>query len=118
MKNNNLCKKKITTCLNTYVSPLPQIKITKKQQNNKSYLKCTFSTHTVIHTLSDTSIMVNSRYFPKSGIASDVGGIISASNRKNTVSDTKIEMLNDIYGGNISLPEMYVYNAHCDPNTE
>lgn len=36
--------------------------------------------------------MVNSRYFPSRGTANEVGGIISASSRKNTVSDTRIEM--------------------------
>lgn len=71
----------------------------KRTKQNNTYLKCTFRTHTVIQTLSDTNIIVNSKYLPNSGIARDVGGIISASNRKNTVSDTKIEMLNDIYGG-------------------
>lgn len=36
-------------------------------------------------------IIVNKRYFPKRGTANDVGGIISASSRKNTVSDIRIE---------------------------
>lgn len=39
-----------------------------------------------------TRIMVNSRYFPSRGTANEVGGIISASRRKNTVSDTRIEI--------------------------
>ena len=39
-----------------------------------------------------TNIIVNRRYFPKSGTASDVGGIISAKSKKNTVSDSKIEI--------------------------
>lgn len=53
---------------------------------------------TVIQTLNETRIMVKSKYFPNNGIASDVGGIISANSRKNTVSDTRIEMLKAIYG--------------------
>lgn len=64
---------------------------------------------------------MNSKYFPNNGIARDVGGIISAINRKNTVSETRIEMLNEIYERerNIySLPEMDVYNAYSDPNAE
>lgn len=44
--------------------------------------------------------MVKIKYFPNNGIASDVGGIISANSRKNTVSDTRIEMLKEIYGEN------------------
>lgn len=51
-----------------------------------------FSTQTVVHTDSDTRIIVNSKYFPSNGTAKDVGGIISASSKKNTVSDTRIEM--------------------------
>lgn len=51
-----------------------------------------FRTQTVVHTDSDTNIIVKRRYFPKRGTASDVGGIISANNRKNTVKETRIEM--------------------------
>ena len=40
----------------------------------------------------ETSIMVKSRYFPNKGTAKDVGGMISASSKKKTVSDSKIEM--------------------------
>ena len=36
--------------------------------------------------------MVKSTNFPRSGTTSDVGGMISASSRKNTVSDNRIEM--------------------------
>jgi hypothetical protein len=36
--------------------------------------------------------MVNNTNFPRSGTTSDVGGIISASKRKNTVSDSKIDI--------------------------
>lgn len=39
--------------------------------------------------------MVNSKYFPKSGIASDVGGIISANSKKNTVNERRMEEHND-----------------------
>lgn len=38
-----------------------------------------------------TRIMVNKRYLPSNGMASDVGGIISASSKKNTVNDRRIE---------------------------
>jgi hypothetical protein len=34
-----------------------------------------------------TAVMVNKRYFPIKGITIDVGGIISASNKKKTVKD-------------------------------
>lgn len=57
-----------------------------------SYLKCTFKTQTVVQTDSETKIIVNRRYLPSSGTANDVGGMISASSRKNTVNDTRIEM--------------------------
>ena len=39
-----------------------------------------------------TRIMVKRRYLPSKGTASDVGGMISASRRKNTVNETKMEM--------------------------
>lgn len=54
--------------------------------------KWTFNTQTVVQTDNDTSIIVNSRYFPSNGIANDVGGIISASSKKNTVNDTRMLM--------------------------
>jgi hypothetical protein len=75
-------------------------------------------TQTVIHTLNDTKIIVNSKYFPSRGMAKEVGGMISASSRKNTVNDTNIEMLNDIYERTDKLPEMDVYDANCHPYTE
>lgn len=37
-------------------------------------------------------IMVKSTNFPSSGTTSEVGGMISASSRKNTVSDSRMEM--------------------------
>lgn len=36
--------------------------------------------------------MVKRTNLPRSGTTSDVGGMISASRRKNTVSDSKIEI--------------------------
>lgn len=37
-------------------------------------------------------IMVKRRYFPNSGTASEVGGMISAKRRKNTVSERRMEI--------------------------
>ena len=37
-------------------------------------------------------IMVKSTNFPSSGTTNEVGGMISASSRKNTVSDSRMEM--------------------------
>lgn len=62
-----------------------------------TYLYQTFSTQTVVQTESDTRIIVKSRYLPRSGTASEVGGMISASSKKNTVSDTRIEMQSVTY---------------------
>lgn len=59
-----------------------------------TYRKCMFNTHTVVHTDNETNIIVNSKYFPSNGTANDVGGIISANRRKNTVKDTRIEIHN------------------------
>lgn len=39
-----------------------------------------------------TSIIVKSRYLPSKGTAREVGGIISANRRKNTVSDSRIDI--------------------------
>ena len=36
--------------------------------------------------------MVKRTNFPSSGTTSDVGGMISASSKKNTVSDSRMEM--------------------------
>ena len=49
-------------------------------------------TPTVTQIDSVTKIMVNRRYFPSNGTASDVGGIISASSKKNTVRDRRMDM--------------------------
>uniref|UniRef100_A0A1A9V642 Uncharacterized protein n=1 Tax=Glossina austeni TaxID=7395 RepID=A0A1A9V642_GLOAU len=50
------------------------------------------STQTVVQTDNETNIIVNSKYFPSSGTANDVGGIISANSKKNTVNETSIEI--------------------------
>ena len=42
--------------------------------------------------LNVSRIMVKSTNFPSSGTTSDVGGMISASSKKNTVNDSRIEM--------------------------
>ena len=57
-----------------------------------SYLKCTLRTPTVTHIESVTKIMVNKRYLPSNGTARDVGGMISASSKKNTVRDKRMDM--------------------------
>jgi len=46
----------------------------------------------VMTTLRPTSNMVNSRYFPSSGNASEVDGIISDMSRKNMVCDSRMLM--------------------------
>ncbi len=56
------------------------------------YLKCTLRTPTVTMIDRVTRTMVKRRYLPSSGTAKLVGGMISASRRKNTVSDSRIEM--------------------------
>lgn len=38
-----------------------------------------------------TRIIVNNRYFPNNGTAKEVGGIISASKRKNTVNERRMD---------------------------
>lgn len=50
----------------------------------------------VDHTyLTVSSIIVNNTNFPSNGTTNDVGGIISANSKKNTVNDSKIDILND-----------------------
>jgi len=44
-----------------------------------------------------SSIIVNSTNFPSSGTTNDVGGIISASSRKKTVNERRIEILKLTY---------------------
>ena len=62
-----------------------------------TYRKLTFNTAIVTTTESVTSIIVKSRYFPNNGTVKDVGGIISTSSKKNTVSDSKMLIHNDIF---------------------
>jgi len=50
-----------------------------------------FRTPTVTHIDNVTRIMVNSKYFPNKGMAKDVGGIISASSKKKTVNESRME---------------------------
>lgn len=45
--------------------------------------------------LNVSNIIVNSTNLPSNGTTSDVGGIISANKRKNTVNDKRMDMLND-----------------------
>lgn len=56
-----------------------------------------FSTTMVTTTENDTNSMVNNRYLPSSGTVSDVGGMISTSSRKNTVSDSNILIHSEIF---------------------
>lgn len=49
------------------------------------------STQTVTNIDKVTNIMVKRRYFPRRGTAKEVGGMISASKRKNTVSERRME---------------------------
>ena len=44
-----------------------------------------------------SSIIVKRTNFPSRGTTSDVGGMISASSRKNTVSDSKMLMDRDTW---------------------
>lgn len=55
-------------------------------------------TPTVTQMERDTIIMVNRRYFPSRGTAREVGGMISASSRKNTVRDTRMLLQRDTWG--------------------
>lgn len=45
--------------------------------------------------LNVSNIIVNSTNFPSNGTTSDVGGMISANRRKNTVNDRRMDMLSD-----------------------
>ena len=51
----------------------------------------------IIAYLNVSSIIVNKTNFPSNGTTNDVGGIISANSKKNTVNDSKIDMLNDTW---------------------
>ena len=50
-----------------------------------------------------TSIMVKRRYLPRSGTAREVGGIISARSKKNTVSDSRMLMDKLTWQNNFSI---------------
>ena len=50
--------------------------------------------------LNVSKIIVNNTNLPSRGTTSEVGGMISASKRKNTVSESKIEMERLTYGEN------------------
>lgn len=73
---NNKRSEAISSVLNAYVMDIRRI----------------FNSH-----LNVSSIIVNSTNFPSSGTTSDVGGIISANRRKNTVNDKRMDMLNDTW---------------------
>lgn len=45
--------------------------------------------------LTVSKIIVNSTNFPSNGTTNDVGGMISASSRKNTVNESRMDILND-----------------------
>lgn len=62
-----------------------------------TYRKLTFNTAIVTTTESVTSIMVNRRYLPNNGTVKDVGGMISTNRRKNTVSDSRMLIHNEIF---------------------
>ncbi len=55
-----------------------------------NYLKCMFRTITVTKIDRVTRIIVNSKYFPIRGTTKLVGGMSSASKRKNTVKESKM----------------------------
>ena len=59
---------------------------------NISDLKCIFSTPTVMKMEKVTSNMVKRRYLPSRGTAKEVGGIISASSKKKTVRERRMEI--------------------------
>ena len=56
------------------------------------FRKCIPSVYTARKIDIVTTIMVKRRYFPIRGITNDVGGLMSDSKRKNTVSASKIEI--------------------------
>jgi hypothetical protein len=55
--------------------------------------KCILSTPTVAHTDNVTSTMVNTKYLPNRGIASEVEGIVSIRTDRKNMSETKMEMV-------------------------
>lgn len=62
-----------------------------------THRKLTFNTAIVVQTDKVTSIIVKRRYLPNNGTVNDVGGIISTSSKKNTVSESNILIHNDIF---------------------
>lgn len=56
-------------------------------------LKCILSTQTVAHTETVINIIVNTRYLPNKGIASEVEGIVSIKTDKKKINETKIDMV-------------------------
>ncbi|KYN21945.1 hypothetical protein ALC57_05683, partial [Trachymyrmex cornetzi] len=81
--------------MGTYYAIRNQLMFLKYVKYITTYRKCTFKTQTVIQMDKVTKIMVNNRYFPSKGIANDVGGIISAKSKKNTVNERRMEEHND-----------------------
>ena len=59
-----------------------------------------------------TRIMVKSRYLPISGTTSDVGGMISASSRKKTVRDSRIEIHREIFSPSTQIRYDTTLNIH------
>ncbi len=57
--------------------------------------KLTLRTPMVTTTEKVTNIIVKSKYFPRRGTAKEVGGMISARSRKNTVNESKMEIDRD-----------------------
>lgn len=45
--------------------------------------------------LNVSRIIVNNTNFPSNGTTSEVGGMISANSKKNTVNESRMDMLND-----------------------
>jgi hypothetical protein len=56
-------------------------------------LKCILSTPTVAQTDSVMRTIVNTRYLPNRGIASDVEGMVSMRTDRKNISDTKMDMV-------------------------
>lgn len=56
---------------------------------------------------------MNSTNFPSNGTTSDVGGMISANKRKNTVNDKRMDMLNDTWNEskNICVDESFINSS-------
>ena len=59
--------------------------------------KWMLSTTTVTQMLKVSRIMVNRTNLPSRGTTKEVGGMISASSRKNTVSESRMEMESETF---------------------